>query len=241
MVARRKSSRACAARVDERADVGVARDDDAVERRVIFWNACRSSRRFTFAVLESTVAFLTLVVAQLLVRLLVRDHLALEQGLPAIRGDLGHLHGGGRCVVQVGAGLPQLLVQLGRLDLGEELPLLDARADVDVQLLEVAAGPRVDRRVGEGPRVAGQHELVRGVGGRRVHHLHRGGGRFLGRALERGVGALPVVQAGVDGDAQDQRAGQRRSGARARAVMPVCSEGARRLRRGVGAAGRAAG
>ena len=58
-----------------------------------------------------------------------------------------------------------------------------------------------------------------------MHHLHRGGGRLLGRALQRGVGAPPVVQAGVDGDAQGQR-GDQNDQEPAPALHAGCSEGA---------------
>ena len=41
---------------------------------------------------------------------------------------------------QRGARLAQLLIQLGRVDLGQGLPRRDAVADVDVALTDVAAG-----------------------------------------------------------------------------------------------------
>ena len=102
---------------------------------------------------------LGVVVADLLVGLLARDRVALQQDLPALRGGAGHVHVRPR-VLELGARLPELLVELRRLDLGQELALRDPRADVGVPLLEVAAGARVDRRVGEGARGARQHQLV---------------------------------------------------------------------------------
>ena len=46
-----------------------------------------------------------------------------------------------------GLGLLDLLVQLGSFDLGQHLPFLDAVADIDVALADVAAGARQHRRL----------------------------------------------------------------------------------------------
>src|SRR4029450_11924465 len=48
---------------------------------------------------------------------------------------------------EIGFGLPQLRVDLGRFNLREELAGLDAGPDVDIALLEIPAGPAVNDRV----------------------------------------------------------------------------------------------
>ena len=57
---------------------------------------------------------------------------------------------------EIGAGLQQLLVEVGRLDLGEQLPRLHRGADVDVPALQVAADAGKDRRAGIGLEPARQ-------------------------------------------------------------------------------------
>ena len=67
--------------------------------------------------------------AALLVELLLRDDVALAQGLPALGGALRQREAGRRLLAG-GDRLRQLLVDLRRLDLGEQLALLDRGADV---------------------------------------------------------------------------------------------------------------
>ena len=47
---------------------------------------------------------------------------------------------------QVGARLHELLVEVRRVDLGEELSGLDRRADVDLPVLQIATDARIDGR-----------------------------------------------------------------------------------------------
>ncbi len=66
--------------------------------------------------------------------------------------------------LEVGLGDLELLVEFGGFDGGHELTLGDVLADVDEPLPEVAAGARVDGRVVEGLRIAGQRDLGGGAG-----------------------------------------------------------------------------
>ena len=104
--------------------------------------------------------FARMEIADCLVGRLFGDGIGLQQLLPARGGDLGELVVGlGRGAV--GARLLELVVDLRRLDLREQLTGFHARADIGVPALEIAVGPRVDRRVHERLHVAGQHELLR--------------------------------------------------------------------------------
>jgi hypothetical protein len=99
-------------------------------------------------------------VAVLVVGVLARDRVLGQQPGPAPRRDLGEVlvgDGGGK----IGLGLEQLLVEIRRVDLGEQLPRPYRRADIRVPALEVAADPGMDRRVVEGADIARQHERAR--------------------------------------------------------------------------------
>ena len=61
---------------------------------------------------------------------------------------------------QIGLRLLQLMIGFGRFDFGEELAGLHVRADVDIPFLQIAGGARVDGRIGERLRVAGQDDFL---------------------------------------------------------------------------------
>ena len=49
-------------------------------------------------------------------------------------------------LLERGLGLRDLMIELGRRDLGQKLACLDAVADIDIALVDIAAGPREDVR-----------------------------------------------------------------------------------------------
>src|SRR5262245_61431700 len=107
----------------------------------------------------------------------------------------------------------KLLVQLGGLDLGQQLTLSDLGADVHVPAPEIAARARVDRRVRECLGRAGQDQLV----GRRIRRwMHDGNGNDCGfrcRLDEGGLRLSSRLDASMDdnteGDEHDHHHEQR--------------------------------
>jgi hypothetical protein len=85
------------------------------------------------------------VVGGALVDILLGDGIAAAQRFPTFCGGPRHQRIG-LCTLLIGAGLHQLLVELGRVDFGEHLACLDARADIDVPRLQIAADLRENRR-----------------------------------------------------------------------------------------------
>jgi hypothetical protein len=98
-------------------------------------------------------------VADLLVRLLRRHGIGLQQRLPALRRALREL-AVGLAREQIGLGLVELVVDVGRVELGQELALLHRRADIGVPALHIAAGAGIDRRLEIRLHIAGQHHLL---------------------------------------------------------------------------------
>ena len=100
-------------------------------------NACSSSSRLTLASADCDLRLLGLVGAVRVVDVLPRHRVALDQILIAIGRRLRQsrvgLRGG-----EIRARLQQLLIDLGRVDLGQHLARLHARSDVGVALLQVA-------------------------------------------------------------------------------------------------------
>ena len=84
-------------------------------------------------------------VAGLLVAVCLETALAAAQRLPALGGDGGQRLGWPG-PWRGGPGLQELLVEVGRVDLGQQLAGLHLRADVDVPGLQVAADAGIDRR-----------------------------------------------------------------------------------------------
>ena len=96
---------------------------------------------------------------------------------------------------EVGAGLLQLLLELGGVDLGEQLAGFHPGAQLDEPPLEVSAGPRVDRRIDLRLHRSRQDNLL----GRRAglgRDDRDGRDRQLGGlARQLGHGLRPVVDA----------------------------------------------
>ena len=63
---------------------------------------------------------------------------------------------GFRCF-EIGLGLYQLLIDFGRINIGEKFCLANAGADIAVPLFEVTVGPRINRRFDVSLHGAGEH------------------------------------------------------------------------------------
>ena len=118
-----------AAGIDQVADVDVAPRDDAGERRDDALEALQLAQPLDVRVGGGEVGARLRVAAAPLVELLLRDRVLLAQRLPALDRALRERQARRRLLAR-GDGLRQLLVDLGRLDLGEQLAFLDAAADV---------------------------------------------------------------------------------------------------------------
>ena len=77
----------------------------------------------------------------------LRDRIGVAQIAPALGGDLRDASGSPAALASSACACAQLLIDFGRLDLREQLPGLDRRADVDEPALEIAVRARVDRRL----------------------------------------------------------------------------------------------
>lgn len=125
-----------------------------------------------------------------------------QQVLPARGGGFGQARVG-LFLHQAGVGLRQLLVKVRAVDFGEDLPGFDLGTDVGFPVFQVAADPRVNRRLAPGLKVRGQAQGVAGhVLFRLEHHHLRDGGGF-GPGGDR----LFVHRAGVQA-VGDQQGGQ---------------------------------
>ena len=142
--------------------------------------AATASRRST-AACAAGQRLLDREVAGLLVDRLARHGVGAAELLPAPRRHrrqrLGGLGAGQRRL-----GLQELLVEVGRLDLGQQLAGLHVRADIDMPGLEVAADAGIDRRAGIGLEPARQ---VKRDGWRRwsAAHARPGNGLVIGPSL----------------------------------------------------------
>ena len=147
--------------VDQRADVGVALGDDACERRHDALERFELPQTLQIGTRRLARRRLGGCIACAFIGVLLRDRLRREQPLPAHVGGARQLVVGLRRA-EVGLRLVQLLIDLGSLDVGQELALFHAGPDVGVPDLQVAVGACVDRGLVEGLYIAGQHQLVGG-------------------------------------------------------------------------------
>ncbi|CAM2152784.1 hypothetical protein PT2222_290074 [Paraburkholderia tropica] len=190
---------AAAARVDQRAHVGLARGDHAVERRRQTLERFERFQTAHVRLIRFHGRLLGDQVRGLFIGFLLRDRILLEHFGPALRRGGRELFVRDR-VLQIGARLLQLLVEIGRVDHAEQLPGLHVRADIGVPGVQITRDARVDRRVDVGRQMAGQHQHLRSGarfrqhGGDRGHGLRVGpGGEFLMRvhAAEQTAGDDP--------------------------------------------------
>ena len=135
---------AAAAGIDEVADIGVTRGDHAIKRRVDFFE--RDQRRVLLhgRLIGFDDSLVRIVGADRIVHVLLGNSVALQKPLIAGLGNGGELE---VCLrsEQVAASLLQLLIDFRRFDDGKQLSLLDARADVEIPLLQVAIRASIDR------------------------------------------------------------------------------------------------
>ena len=191
--------------VDQRADVGVALGDDALERRRDVLEAGEHLQPFDIGLAGVDGGLLVFKVGGALVHVLLGDGVGDDQGLPALERHLGQ-PGARLGAGEIGARLQQLLVEVRRLDLGERLAALHRRADVDLPVLHIAADAGEDRRpqIGlEPPRQieAGDHRL-----GVQRRDRHRRDGLGLGPVPQ--LGAAVVARADAADDEKDDEAAE---------------------------------
>jgi hypothetical protein len=192
-----------AARVDQVADVGLARGHDAVERRGDALERLQCFEPVHVRLGRRDAGLLGGEVAGLFIRVLLRDRILLEH--------LGPAFGGRRCklfvrlrIVQIGLGLQQLLVEIGRVDHTEQLSGFHMRADIRIPRMQIAWHPGINWRVNEGRQMARQDERLRGaLEARRIS----GHGRDSLLVGPRGHFLLGM-HAGEDASRHDPRGGE---------------------------------
>jgi hypothetical protein len=118
-------------------------------------------------------------------------------------------------------GLRDLMLDLGRGDLDEQIACLDTAADVDIALGNVAAGARIDVGLLEGFRRAGPGHGSDGVAGAdhgRAHHRHKTATGFrAGHHFRVQLKMLP--EAVTDRAGKQQKHDERQREATARAAF----------------------
>ena len=153
-----------AARIDQVADVDVAPRDDAGERRRDAREALQLAQPLDVGVGRGEVGRGLARAAAPLVELLLRDDVLLAQRFPALDRALRQRQARRRLLARR-LRLRQLLVDLGRLDLGQQLALLDMAADVLGPALDVAGRARRQRRLLDALQRPRQGERLAGVVG----------------------------------------------------------------------------
>ena len=184
---------------DQRADVGVALGDDAVERRGDRLVAGQRLQPLDVGLAGMDGGLLVGEVGGALVDVLLRDDGRTQQGAAARQRDLRQF-GAGLGAGQIGARLQQLLVEVGRVDVGQRLPGLDLVADVDLPVFHVAADPRIDRRAQIGLQPAGQIQARHAGGGVERDDRHRRNRLGLGPVLQFRAAPVALDDAGDDED-----------------------------------------
>ena len=107
--------------------------------------------------------------ARCIVHVLLGYSVLLQERFVTISGDLGQFQIG-LCDGQCASRLCQLLVDLRRLDDSQQIACFYIRTNIEVPLLEVAVGSRVDRRRDIRLDVAGQHDFLGRCSLLRQHH-----------------------------------------------------------------------
>ena len=141
-----------------------------------------------------------------------------QQRLVTIPRDLSQFEIGLRCI-QGAARLRQLLIDLRRLNDGEQLSGLHMCADIEVPLLQIAIGAGVNRRRYERLHVAGQDDL-RGRGsllGR--HDRNRRHSHLIRHSPKRGLS----LHSRPDSKNQNQHRSQRLRAQVSASVEAICS------------------
>ena len=164
---------------DEVANVGAACSNDAIKRRDDALIALELLKPTNICAAGIDCSLCGDVIAFGLVCLLLRDGMLRQQDLPPIGGHAGKV-GVGLHALQFGTRLAQLLIDFGRFDHGEQVAFVYVCADIEVPILQVAVGARVDGRIRECLDVAGEREVAGLDSLLRMDHSDRRNGRFVG-------------------------------------------------------------
>src|SRR5262249_46213953 len=183
--------------LNQSSNIGVTGRDDSVEWRV---NALKLLQLF-----QSThICFggisrcsLRVKVADRLIRLLLRDDVGLQQKQPAVRGYLCQLEISLRCP-KLALCLLQLLIKFGRFDLGQKLSLFRVCTDIQIPLLQIPTGTRIDRRLGERFGGARQCDFLRAGIGLGMHDFYQSRGAGSNVLLQSLFGFPSRPNPGVD-------------------------------------------
>src|ERR1700722_7079006 len=189
---------AAIAGVDEVSRIDVALRENAAERRVDVLERFEFFEAADVRFGSSGGRFLCCVIANGVVNFLFRNAIGLDQFLKAIRGDLREILVGFRGA-EISSGLQKLLIDFGRVNVGEQFAFLYARADVVIPTNEIAVGARVNRRLNVSLRRGGQNQVFLAGGDGRVNDLHVGDGHFFGCVGE----GLELRTAGQEREAAD--------------------------------------
>ena len=213
--------------VDQGADVGVAGGHDAVERRSQALEIGKHFEPIDVGLGRLGKGLLDREVAGLFIDGLLGHRVGSTQRLPALcrhqSQRLARLGAGQRRL-----GLEELLVEVGRLDLGEQLTGLHWRADIDVPGLQEAAHPGIDRRAGIGFESTRQIERGFVVAGRRRDDAHDRNGLGVRPFLQLGLAGIAVHEAAGHHETHHQEGGDAGDG---EAATPLARRRGGRLRR----------
>ena len=108
---------------------------------------------------------------------------------------------------QIGFGLHDLLVEIGRVDFGEEVAGFDRRADIGLPIFHIAGDARINLRLRVGFQPARQAEGCGLAAGIRRRHGNDRHCLSFGPFLQLGVGDLARRDTGDDDD-HDRRSPQ---------------------------------
>src|SRR5215475_7060456 len=123
--------------------------------------------------------------------------------LPARRGNLRKIQ---ICmgILQFGLCLLQLLIKLRCLDFRKQVSLMNASADIEIPLFQIAAGACVDGRVGKCLRIAGQRDFFSSRTSFWVNNSYCWRSRLLCGASEYGLSFHARMDARTDQNAESQ-------------------------------------
>ena len=133
-----------ASRINQIADVGIARGNDAIKRRVDFFERYQCGVLLHGRLVGFDDCFVRVVRADRVIDVLLSNSVALQKSLIAGLGNGSELE---ICLrgEQIAASLLQLLIDFRRFDDGKQLPLLNARADIEIPPLQVAVCTSINR------------------------------------------------------------------------------------------------
>ncbi len=182
---------------NQRAYVSIAGRDDSVERSVHLFERLQFLQPMNVGRIGIHNSLRRLHIAQRLVGLLLRNGVCLQQEFPSGRRRLGEVIVG-LCSLKIGAPLLYLSVDFRSIDFREQLPLFHAGPDIEIPLLQIAAGSRINWCIRERLRIARQHEFVCRRPSFRMNHADGQNCRLLSRLDEGGAGLDTLVNAGIN-------------------------------------------